>query len=278
MSRMTEPVLDANHYLSLPGRERHSAQAVCSVAPRPSFYVRRGKALLDRIMAVVLLLFLSPILLCLAGLVRISLGPNVIYRQQRIGLGGEPFTMLKFRTMHPDRRRSNGGQARTDRRSRHDRRSGIERRQQQVALDGPDRRLGLDRREGQRRQIQAGRRQDHKSEQDPRHTRLGRMMRATSLDELPQLINVLRGDLSMVGPRPELPEVVATYESWQHARHDIRPGLTGLWQITKRGTGDPMHLHVDVDLHYVKQVSLGRDFLILMLTLPAALGIHGRGR
>lgn len=271
-------MLDTKHSLSLSRRERHVTQPDRLVATRPSFYVRRGKGLLDRMFAAVLLVLLSPLLLVLAGLVRVTLGPGVIYRQQRIGMGGEPFTMLKFRTMQPDRRRGGNGEAKVDRRQGNDRRSGLDRRQQQVDFDGPDRRLGVDRRQSERRQDQSGRRYNHKSEKDPRHTRLGRAMRATSLDELPQLINVMRGELSLVGPRPELPEVVAAYEPWQHARHRVRPGVTGLWQITERGTGDPMHLHVGVDLDYIQRVSLGRDLFILALTLPATLGIHGRGR
>ena len=272
-------MLDLNTSIHVNGRARDLAQAAHRVAaPRQSFYVRRVKSTLDRALAGTLLVVLAPLMILLAVLVRIGLGPGVIYRQQRIGLRGEPFTMLKYRTMAPDRRRGNGGEARTDRRLGADRRSGVERRCQQVALDHPERRLGDERRKTQRRQAGGSRRHDHKSEHDPRHTRLGRFMRATSLDELPQLINVMRGELSLVGPRPELPEVVARYEPWQHERHCIRPGLTGQWQISERGTGDPMHLHVDVDLDYVRRISLGRDLLILALTLPAALGIHGRGR
>jgi lipopolysaccharide/colanic/teichoic acid biosynthesis glycosyltransferase len=117
------------------------------------------------------------------------------------------------------------------------------------------------------------RRRTHKSAADPRHTRVGRFLRASSLDELPQLWNVVRGDLSLVGPRPELIEIVARYEPWQHARHMVKPGVTGLWQVTKRGDGD-MHQHVDVDLRYVEAVSLRTDLRILVLTLPAVLGLR----
>jgi len=271
-------MLDTKRTLGASRRERIRTEPDRLVATRPSFYIRRGKGMLDRVLAALLLVLVSPLLLLLAGLVRVTLGPGVIYRQQRIGLGGKPFTMLKFRTMHLDRRRGGNGEARTDRRRGVDRRSGLERRQKQADFDGPNLRLGDDRRKDQRRQDYSGRRHNHKSEHDPRHTRLGRVMRATSLDELPQLINVMRGELSLVGPRPELPEVVAAYEPWQHARHRVRPGVTGLWQITERGTGDPMHLHVGVDLDYIQRVSLGRDLFILAMTLPATLGVHGRGR
>ena len=104
-----------------------------------------------------------------------------------------------------------------------------------------------------------------------RVTAWGRILRPSHLDELPQLFNVLRGDMSLVGPRPELPHIVdAYYEPWQHRRHAVKPGITGLWQISERGNG-MMHEHVDVDLDYVDQVGLGTDLWIMARTLPAAL-------
>ncbi len=117
------------------------------------------------------------------------------------------------------------------------------------------------------------RRRTHKSDEDPRHTRLGRFLRMSSLDELPQLWNVVRGDLSLVGPRPELTEIVERYEPWQHARHVVKPGVTGLWQVTRRGDG-LMHEHVEVDLRYVEDLSFRTDLKILVLTLPAVLGLR----
>jgi lipopolysaccharide/colanic/teichoic acid biosynthesis glycosyltransferase len=117
------------------------------------------------------------------------------------------------------------------------------------------------------------RRRTHKSDEDPRHTRLGRFLRMSSLDELPQLWNVVRGDLSLVGPRPELTEIVERYEPWQHARHVVKPGITGLWQVTRRGDG-LMHEHVEVDLRYVEDLSFRTDLKILVLTLPAVLGLR----
>jgi len=117
------------------------------------------------------------------------------------------------------------------------------------------------------------RRRTHKSDEDPRHTRLGRFLRMSSLDELPQLWNVVRGDLSLVGPRPELTEIVERYEPWQHARHVVKPGVTGLWQVTQRGDG-LMHEHVEIDLRYVEDLSFRTDLKILVLTLPAVLGLR----
>ena len=116
-------------------------------------------------------------------------------------------------------------------------------------------------------EIEAERRNYHKSDSDPRHTRVGKFLRRYSLDELPQLLNVIKGDMSLVGPRPELPEVVRRYESWQHQRHLVRPGLTGPWQVTARGDG-PMHEFAHLDLAYVRQVSLRHDLSLLFRTVP----------
>jgi len=244
----------------------------------PSRYERQVKPVLDRAAAALLLVLFSPVLLTVALSVRLQLGPGVLYRQVRIGQDGQPFSMLKFRTMQPDRRRTADGELRTDRRMSTDRRSGQDRRQVQVAIDGPDRRAGADRRLGERRAPQGNRRRTHKSPNDPRHTGLGRFLRAYSLDELPQLINVVRGELSLVGPRPELPEVVDNYEPWQHARHAVKPGITGLWQTTDRANGEPMHLHVDRDLEYVRRLSARTDVSILLLTVPVLLGLSRGNR
>jgi lipopolysaccharide/colanic/teichoic acid biosynthesis glycosyltransferase len=118
------------------------------------------------------------------------------------------------------------------------------------------------------------RRQTHKSDHDPRHTRVGRFLRKWSLDELPQFWNVVCGDMSLVGPRPELVEIVSRYEPWQHQRHLVKPGLTGLWQVSGRGTG-MMHLHTEVDLEYIEQMGPVTDLKILLLTIPATLRRSG---
>jgi len=118
------------------------------------------------------------------------------------------------------------------------------------------------------------RRVNHKSTDDPRHTPLGRFLRKWSIDELPQLWNVALGQMSLVGPRPELPYLVARYEPWQHMRHDTRPGMTGLWQVSARGD-IPMHEATDLDIEYVRNQSLWQDIKILLLTIPAV--VSGRG-
>ncbi len=198
-------------------------------AARGGLYLRLGKPLLDRVLAVIALLVLAPLLAVTAAVVAAEFGRPVIFRQQRVGRGGRPFAIYKFRTMQHDRRYGGDG----------------------VFPAQQDRRL------------------THKSQDDPRHTALGRRLRKFSLDELPQLWNVVRGEMSLVGPRPELVQVVARYEDWQERRHVVKPGLTGMWQITARGD-QPMHQLTHIDLEYVDAVGLRRDLSILLCT-PVAL-------
>lgn len=117
------------------------------------------------------------------------------------------------------------------------------------------------------RPVGVERRMCHKRPDDPRHTSIGRKLRGTGLDELPQLWNIVKGEMSLVGPRPELVEIVEQYEPWQHARHMVRPGLTGLWQVSGRKNGDLMHLHTDLDIEFVKTASFSTDVRILWDTL-----------
>lgn len=208
------------------------APEVAEVAGQEGIYLRFVKPACDRFFAAVILVVLSPILLFTSIALRLTMGKGVLFRQERIGKGGVPFTVLKFRTMKADRR------------------------QERVV-------------------VESDRRKTHKSTSDPRHTRLGRFLRAIGIDELPQFINVLRGEMSIIGPRPELPIVVEKYAQWQHLRHDVRPGLTGLWQVSERGNGEAMHDRVDVDLSYCDSVGLLTDLRILIAT-PFAL-MRARG-
>jgi len=105
----------------------------------------------------------------------------------------------------------------------------------------------------------------HKFRNDPRVTRVGAFLRRTSLDELPQLLNVLTGDMSVVGPRPEIPHIVQNYQPWQHRRHLVRPGMTGWWQVNGR-SDRPMHEHTELDVHYVDHLSWRLDLRILWRT------------
>jgi len=131
-----------------------------------------------------------------------------------------------------------------------------ERRRAQVAIPFPDRRC------------------THKAKNDPRHTSLGRFLRRWSLDELPQLFNVVRGQMSLIGPRPELPSVVARYEPWQAVRHSVKPGMTGLWQVVARGD-DPMEDRIDLDIYYAESLCGALDLKILMATAKAVIVRRG---
>lgn len=204
--------------------------------PQQTLYGRILKPVSDRILAAVLLVLALPVMAIVALGVWATLGSPVLLRQRRVGEHGVVFDMLKFRTMHPCRRQNRSPRPPDD----HERRV------------------------------------THKSPHDPRLTRLGRLLRKMSLDELPQLWHVLRGQMSLVGPRPELMQIVQSYEPWQHRRHVVKPGLTGLWQVTERGSGRLMHEHVDLDLAYIGQISLKTDLRILLRTAALALG-GGRG-
>ncbi len=114
----------------------------------------------------------------------------------------------------------------------------------------------------------------HKVRNDPRITRVGHFLRRTSLDELPQLINVVRGEMSLVGPRPELPQIVARYEPWQHERHLVRPGMTGWWQVNGRSER-PMHENTELDIYYVVNQSFRLDLEILLRTIGVVTRMSG---
>lgn len=123
-----------------------------------------------------------------------------------------------------------------------------------------------DRRQGNGPYAGPERRKAHKTAFDPRLTRTGRFLRRTSIDELPQLFNVLRGEMSLVGPRPELVDIVRSYEPWQHQRHLVLPGITGWWQT--HGRSDlVMHEHTELDIYYVQNISFVLDVCILFRTL-----------
>ncbi len=187
---------------------------------------------LDLVLATTLLLFFLPVFVILALAIRLSVGPGVFFRQERVGRDGRRFTMVKFRTMLPDRRVFQ-------------------------AWAGVDRRIC------------------HKRDDDPRHTPVGRWIRKSSLDELPQLWNVIKGDMSLVGPRPELTSIVERYEPWQHARHQIRPGLTGFWQVSHRA-GGLAYEGVHLDLDYMQELSLATDCKTLLRTILVTLRRTGR--
>jgi len=193
------------------------------------------KRIVDIVGAAVALVLLSPILLVTALVIRARDGRPVLFRQTRIGLHGRPFTIHKFRTMVPD----------------------AEERLAEVAH--------LNERSGIA----------FKARNDPRITPLGRALRSSSIDELPQLWNVLRGDMSLVGPRPPLPREVSNYDPWQRRRLSMRPGITGLWQVEARGEAD-FDAWVERDLRYIDGWSPWLDVKILARTIPAVLARQGR--
>jgi exopolysaccharide biosynthesis polyprenyl glycosylphosphotransferase len=193
------------------------------------------KRLIDIAVAAIALILLSPALLVLALLVRLRDGSPVLFRQARVGLHGRPFSVAKFRTMVPD---------------------------------AEERLLELE----DQNEIRG---QAFKLTDDPRLTVSGRWLRRTSLDELPQLWNVLRGEMSIVGPRPPLPREVEDYDVWHRRRLSMKPGITGLWQVAARREPD-FDRWVRLDLDYIDHWSLWLDLKIVLRTIPAMLTQEGR--
>lgn len=203
--------------------------------PRLSGPHRILKSCADRLFALTLLLVLAPLIVGIAIAIRLTSTGPAFFRQQRIGANGREFCLLKFRTMHVD----------------------AECRLAEV-LAGNDCADGL----------------LFKMKRDPRVTGLGRWLRRYSLDELPQLFNVLSGQMSVIGPRPPLPSEVSRYSNDVRRRLMVRPGLTGLWQVSGR-SNLTWEESVRLDLFYIENWSLALDLLILWKTVPAVL--LGRG-
>jgi exopolysaccharide biosynthesis polyprenyl glycosylphosphotransferase len=192
------------------------------------------KRSLDVAISVLLIGLSAPLVLLTAIAIKLSSPGAVFFKQERMGLNGRVFTLYKFRTMIDDA---------------HRRRTEIEHLNE---MDGPV----------------------FKVKADPRVTRIGRLLRKFSLDELPQLWNVLKGDMSLVGPRPPIPEEVILYERWQKRRLSMKPGLTCLWQISGRNEVD-FNRWMELDLQYIDNWSPSLDFKIMLRTIPAVLS--GRG-
>lgn len=192
-----------------------------------------------RLAALILLLLVTPLLLVIAVAVRLSSPGPVLFRQRRLGLLRQPFTMLKFRTMVQDNDDS------------------IHREYVAQLLTG-------DADDGGEQGV-------YKLVGDPRVTWVGRILRRTSLDELPQLINVVRGDMALVGPRPVLEYEAEMFPSWAALRFRVRPGITGLWQVSGRSAVD-YHGALAYDVDYVRRRSLLLDLSILLRTLGVLVG------
>ena len=192
------------------------------------------KRAFDLVGSILLLIVLAPWLGGIALAIRLDSPGPVVFRQPRAGENGRLFGMFKFRTMVRD----------------------AEQRVAEVLQQTADGAVV------------------HKHKQDPRITRVGHFLRRFSLDEFPQLLNVLIGDMSLVGPRPEMPWLVDRYEAWQRKRFAVPQGMTGWWQINGR-SDKPMHLHTEDDLYYVYNYSLWLDIQILLRTPMAVLRAKG---
>jgi exopolysaccharide biosynthesis polyprenyl glycosylphosphotransferase len=192
------------------------------------------KRVFDIVSSGIALWLLAPLLLTVAFLVKVTSRGPILFRQIRVGLHGRPFRMLKFRTMVENAEALKAQLA------------------QQNEMDGPV----------------------FKMKQDPRITPIGRFLRKFSIDELPQLINVLRGDMSVVGPRPPVPTEVAKYQSWQRRRLSVRPGLTCIWQVSGRNEIS-FEQWMYMDLQYIDTWSFSKDVSLILKTFPVVL--TGRG-
>lgn len=188
--------------------------------PPDTFYVRHGKRWLDLAVSLLVLILLGPLMLLIALAIKLEDGGPVFYRQERIGQGGRPYKLTKFRSMVVGAERMGAGIL-------------VER-------------------------------------NDPRVTRVGRILRKLSLDELPQIFDVIRGDMSIVGPRPGLAYQVELYDDVQRRRLTVKPGITGWAQVSGRNA-ITWPERIEKDLEYIANLSLGRDLLILARTIPAVL-------
>lgn len=193
-----------------------------------------AKRIFDLTVSLALVFFLSIPMLVTALIIKLQDGGPVLYRQLRIGTDGQPFDMLKFRSMV----------------------------------------VGADQIRNELELVNEGGEVLFKLREDPRITRFGSFIRRYSIDELPQLFNVIRGDMSLVGPRPPLPDEVEKYDEHVHRRLMVRPGITGLWQVSGRSDLS-WEESVRLDLYYVDNWSLTSDFVILLKTVRAVLVGHG---
>jgi lipopolysaccharide/colanic/teichoic acid biosynthesis glycosyltransferase len=218
--------------------------AAHSLTGRPAHRLglyKGAKRAIDLAVASMVLVAAAPVMLVCAVLVRTSSPGPVLFRQRRVGRNGVEFEMLKFRSMY---------QNADDR---------MHREQAKRELAG---------------EATVGSNGSHKDDRDPRITPIGRVLRRYSLDELPQLINVACGEMSLVGPRPSLPYEVAEFPVWALARHEVRPGLTGLWQVSGRCRLSMIEM-LQLDCSYIDTWTLSTDLRILARTPHAVLAGEG---
>lgn len=226
--------------------QRAGAGGRADAADRPAgaaLTAQLGKRVFDLLAGSTALLLVSPVMLAAAILVKLTTPGPVLFRQRRLGLGQRPFVLCKFRTMYTgcsdDAHRAYVRKLLTE--------------------DEPP---------------AGGGRGLYKLQDDPRITPAGRLLRRLSIDELPQLINVIRGDMSLVGPRPALPWEAELFGPAYSSRFLVPPGLTGLWQVSGRN-GLTMREGLEIDLEYVRRQRLSLDILILLKTVPVVLTGNG---
>ncbi len=215
-------------------RQDQSAHSVTIHARTSKDWQRSAKRVLDVVGSLVGLVVLFPVLVMAALLVKMTSRGPVMYRQERVGLHGRQFRVWKFRSMS----------------------------------------CGSDQRVAQLMAEHGGYGPFYKMREDPRITPVGRFLRRSSIDELPQLINVLKGEMSLIGPRPQVPAEVDQYAPEHHRRLLVRPGITGLWQVSGR-SDVPRHVAVLLDLHYVDTWSLQGDLRILLKTAKVVATARG---
>lgn len=194
-----------------------------------------SKRAIDISIALCALIALAPLMLITATLIIAESPGSAFFKQIRVGMGGRHFTMWKFRSMRNDSECL-----------------------KESLTDKADMSDGV----------------RFKMKDDPRVTRIGQFIRKLSIDELPQLFNVLKGDMSLVGPRPALPDEVAEYTPWQRLRLNALPGITCIWQVSGR-SDIPFLEQVTMDLEYIRKTSLIFDFKLLLMTIPAVLSARG---
>lgn len=201
-----------------------------AVIVRDSFYARRGKRVFDVVLSIVLLPIILPIMAVIA--LGMAHKGRVIFVQERVGRGGKLFKMYKFRSMHPNAEEYLEALCKSNPKIAHD-----------WALK-------------------------QRLDPDPRVTRIGRILRRSKLDELPQIINVLRGDMSFVGPRPFTPPQQAAYDACKNSDkyYEMRPGISGMWQIDHR-RDQRFVARAVYDAEYASKITLGLDLLILLRTI-----------
>lgn len=220
-----------------------SVRLPAEAEPPLTAWARAGKPVFDLVVALLCLLIVSPLLVAVAVLVRLTTPGPAMFRQTRIGRDNRPFVLYKFRSMY-------AGSA-----------DDVHRQYVRKLLT-------------QDQPPPGGQKGLYKLEDDPRITPFGRFLRRTSIDELPQLLNVIRGDMSLVGPRPALPWEVEMIGEARGQRFLVRPGLTGLWQVSGRNTLT-MRQGLELDIEYVRRQSFAFDLIILVKTVPVVLSTRG---